>query len=81
MQKLRAARLKREWSFTRAAQETQVSEQQLRNLEREGHTRKTEPGHIRAATMVSLLETFDELDLPDFADTYLRVDAHSRADS
>ena len=67
MQKLTAAREKRGWGFLRAAEECGITSQQLRNLERQGGpSRDTIPGKVTAFTMVSILETFPELDLADF---------------
>ncbi len=66
MQILTRARARKGWSLTRAAQETGLSEQQIRNLERIGETRDTLPSQITAMTMVVLLETFPELDLLHF---------------
>lgn len=66
MKALTDARRKRGWSLTKAAKELGVSEQQIRNLERIGHTRDTLPSRISVMTAVLLMETFPELDLQDF---------------
>lgn len=66
MQKLTTALRKRGWSITDACKATGLGDQQIRNLVRKGQTRPTLPSSVKAATMVTLLETFDELDVADF---------------
>lgn len=74
MKSLTRERKKLGWSLTKAHQETGLSEQQLRNLERIGHTRDTEPAKVTIATAVTLMETFRGLDLSDFVrGTHLTV--------
>lgn len=66
MKALTRARKARGLSLTQAAADLGMSEQQLRNLERIGHTRTTSPADIKAHTMVRILTRFRELDVSDF---------------
>lgn len=73
MRALTKAREARGWSYGQVARASGLSEQQILNLERERHTRTTIPAQITVATLIALLETFPELDLPDFIGTELSV--------
>lgn len=66
---LTTARERRGWSFHEAAAHMNgVTEQQLRNLERIGSTRKTEPLNVRLGTALEILRVYHpDVSLDDFA--------------
>ena len=63
-------------TITWLAQKSGLGPQSLRNLERSGHvTRQTDPGEIKANSMIKLLEIFPQLELSDFSETEMKLRA------